>query len=376
MFRSKKLTKIILANFLVLVLCLAFLAIVPPAISDIYFYLQKMGLFSPNTTKDPRAFLPNYKNSEWSSEHFQEFNALESQYFDYIGWRRKSFSGKTININHEGYRQDPQSKATTSRDAQIWVFGGSTVWGSGARDFETIPAFLEQASQLATFNFGESGYVAHQNLNLLMKAYLNGGHPKYVIFYDGVNEVLHKCRAQQTFYSTAYEGKIRWQIEESLRISNHSLARVFSPSFQLIQKLFNSEASTSEHPKYTCAQDPKKTQKIAEGLANDWKTARYIVESNGGKFLAVLQPNAYTGHPNLKHLQSVVDDTDLRQQFDTVYPTIRKTLEHDKFPYHDLSDALDGSQYFYIDAYHVSPNGNEVIASKIAQALAGRPLRD
>ncbi len=375
MIRAKKLPKLILVNFLVLLLCFSLLALAPPALSDAFRYLQtavkKIGLFNSKTKEDPRALLPNYENSKWAGEHFKEFDQLTSTYFDYIGWRRKPFSGKTINVDPLGYRQNSSAKISILQDSKIWVFGGSTIWGSGARDFESIPAFLEQATQSPTFNFGESGYVAHQNLNLLMKAYLDGGRPQNVIFYDGVNEVLHKCRSMQTPFSTAYEGKIRWQIEENFRLSSQSLWQVFAPSTQVLQKLFASiYIPSTPAAKYSCDIDSIKTQKIAEGLVNDWKTARFIAESNGAKFSAILQASAYTGQPNLQHLKLVTEDSDLRNQFNAVYPAIRQALKSHKFPYLDFSDVFNGDQHFYIDGYHVSPNGNELVAQKIAQHLA------
>ena len=49
------------------------------------------------------------------------------------------------------------------------MFGGSTMWGTGARDACTIPSLLARALQgrgmsLEIINFGETGYVRTQEV--------------------------------------------------------------------------------------------------------------------------------------------------------------------------------------------------------------------
>jgi hypothetical protein len=126
-------------------------------------------------------------------------------------------------------------------------------------------------------------------------------------------------------------------------------------------------------PQYDCNADPEKAELIAHVLLSDWMIVKKLVESYGGTFLAVLQPQAYASKTKLDHLQL---DQELGRQYEIVYPMIVDMLDRE-FPdlkdnFVDLRRALDYGEYIYIDWCHLSPNGNEIIARQISEAVARR----
>src|SRR5215216_3699571 len=123
---------------------------------------------------DKRSLAAAYNGESWPTDHFLEFNSLRTVYHDFIVWRRQQFEGKTVHIDVNGYRRHG-SATDTPADAKVWLFGGSTAWGTGVPDDGTIAAYLEKVTGLRTFNLAETGYNAHQSLNLLMKLYVEGG---------------------------------------------------------------------------------------------------------------------------------------------------------------------------------------------------------
>jgi lysophospholipase L1-like esterase len=76
------------------------------------------------------------------------------------------------------------------------MFGGSTLWGYGARDEFTIPS--QVAKKLTTrletgvwvTNFAENGYVSTQEVIALMLELRKGNVPDVVAFFDGVNDTF------------------------------------------------------------------------------------------------------------------------------------------------------------------------------------------
>ena len=88
------------------------------------------------------------------------------------------------------------------------VFGGSTVWGTGANDLTTLLLVCEETNNY-TINYGESGYISLQELSLLQNLYLEDklGENNLIIFYDGINEVLARCRKDYKGLVTAHENK-------------------------------------------------------------------------------------------------------------------------------------------------------------------------
>lgn len=344
----------LLVNIWVFLLLIVALVLLPPLAFDGYQLARKK--FGGS---DPRAALPNYQGVDWAAQHFREFAEVSTLYQDFIGWRRAPFEGKTIHVDAEGYRQHPG--APKREQADVWFFGGSTTWGPGASDEHTIPARLQANAGRTVFNFGESAYTAHQSYNLLMKSYLQGGQPKQVVFYDGANEVVIKCRAELNFYSTSHEVTIR----ERLR-SSHLSPQLLAPTLELLGRGLR---SASADKGYDCHSNEAKRKQIAAALVMDWTLARQLVESRGGRFVAVLQPISFTGKPRLDHLPGLKDAKALREQYDAVYPEIKRQLDQAGIPYADLTRAFDIDDHVYIDFAHVSPRGNDLMAKNIAKLL-------
>ncbi len=157
---TRRLLFIVTANFIVFMMLLAGLAIVPPAAIDLYRWVKKAALKNNATLHlDPRSELPNYRNHVWTRKHFDEFSKLQTNYYDFIIWRREEFRGETINIDKDGYRRHQLGEQSTPSNAAVWLFGGSSMFGTGVADSDTIPAYLQRKTGLLTFNFGEFAYT-------------------------------------------------------------------------------------------------------------------------------------------------------------------------------------------------------------------------
>lgn len=112
-----------------------------------------------------------YKNSPWAKQYFNDFENLEKEYYPFYEWRRKEFQSEFINISKDGIRKtwNPEYKEGINK---IFVLGGSTVWGTGARDEWTIPSLLSKnlnkfKNTSFVVNFGDSGYVFTQEIIFL-----------------------------------------------------------------------------------------------------------------------------------------------------------------------------------------------------------------
>ncbi len=349
----------LLINVLVFVLLVAALILLPPLLFDGYRAVRQMR----SADRDERADLAVYHDVAWAKTHFREFSGLSSIYQDFIGWRRAPFAGETITIDAEGYRLHPQAPAREA--AAIWVFGGSTIWGPGSDDASTIPARIQAHTARPTFNFGESAYTAHQSYNLLVKSYLQGGKPQQVVFYDGANEVVIKCRTELNFYSTLQEATLR----ERTRSTQLS-AQMFAPTLELLSRVSRSMGGASKQDMgFDCHNNEAKRRLIAAGLVMDWTMARDLVEKQGGRFIAVLQPVSFTGAPRLDQLPADLAVASLRAEYDAVYPEIRRQLAAAGIAYVDLTQVFDGKEQIYIDFAHVSPHGNDIVAQRIAKLL-------
>jgi lysophospholipase L1-like esterase len=320
--------------------------------------------------------LPNYRNVDWAHQHFVEYDNLTHGYYKaFYGWRRPSFHGQTINLDADGLRRTYKSDQV-SQTKTIAFFGGSTTWGTGANDDGTIPSFFGRANPTyEAINFGETGYIAHQSLNLFMKRYFDGFRPDVVVFYDGVNDVWNKCRRENDAFSTSREQQIRIALREYQETSYLSMIAPIRDLAGRVHRTLASRRAGAASIAYDCDQRPDKAEQVARFLLSDWMIVKSLVEGYGGKFIAILQPQAYGSKTRLDHLRL---DADLGRQYAAVYPLVIDLLEKE-FPglkdnFVDLRTALDQDDYFYIDWCHLSPNGNQIIAQRISAAVAQRGM--
>lgn len=315
--------------------------------------------------QDVRTKLINYQNEPWdtlwAARHFAEYRALRTEFFSYLGWRRRPFTGETINIDAtHRIRHTPQTTAAGAPSA--YFFGGSTMWGTGAPDAQTIPALFQRATGAHVQNFGESGWAAHQSLNQLIKLYVSGHRPDLVVFYDGVNDVSHKCRRENDFWSYDRQAQIR----QALAHRPGEIGYYAQPVLNLARNLAVSFGPKQAKRFYDCDTNTAKAELVAEQLLADWKLAALLVQSYGGRFRAYLQPVAYFSQTRLQHLNL---DPALGRQYQAIYPIFRRKMAEQGIGT-DLTTALDHDAYLYIDFCHVSPNGNTLIAARIARDLA------
>jgi hypothetical protein len=343
------------------------------------WYLLRSVLASTEAPDDVYARLPNYANVTWATQHYRELNQLKSDYKSFIGWRHEPFQGETINIGGR-YAQRQTINDGRHKSKKVYFFGGSAMWGVGARDDGTIPSEFATATGFWSENFGEFAYTAHQGLVLLVQLLQDGHRPDIVVFYDGVNDVGAKCRLELTPNSHLYEAIIDRRLsnleptEPPPTAFSHYFAPLWHVADRIKSKLIPAVAPAKAVGYYDCASRPEKATRIAENLVGDWKIAKHLVELYGGRFIGILQPVLYFSQTRVDHLlatdRRLLDSfPDLRAQFQAVYPLVERRMAEEG-GFHNLVRALDVDEYVYVDFCHLSPNGNRLIAAQIAKLIS------
>ncbi len=309
----------------------------------------------PEDARTGKAALPNYAADAWAPQMFADARATSVVYYSYIGWRRRPFTSQYVNIVGK-YGERLTIDRPDASDRTVFFFGGSTMWGTGSRDVDTIPSQFAQKSHLKARNFGETAYTAHQDLEMMIKLLQAGERPAAIVFYDGVNDVLHKCRSDLGPYSDAEETRTRLAVEPSFfhRLSWEAIGKLSTlfPQRQRIQE------------GYDCSSNPEKAAAIASAMVSDWKIAAAVAKLYDIPFYAVLQPVIYFSRTRKDYLNA----DGFSGQFAATYPKMRALIQGT--PFLDYTDAFDRDAYIYIDFCHVSPNGNAIVAEKLARLLA------
>ena len=316
-------------------------------------------------TIDQRGALPNYAGQPWAAVHFAEMQAQKTDFMAYLGWRRRPFQGQTITVEPGMQIRRTPTVRNDSAAPSVYFFGGSTMWGAGADDARTIPALYQQAVGGTVLNFGENGWTAHQSLNQFIKLYAEGHRPRVVVFYDGVNEIVQKCRREGDFWAYERQGQIR----QALAYRPAEWGYYLQPVLGVVKQAAGVVSGNQGQRYFNCDSDARKAELIAEQLITDWKLAAMLVQSYGGKFYGFLQPVSYFSKTRVEPLRL---GRQLGDQYRTVYPIIRRKMTEQGVGI-DLTDALDRDEHIYIDFCHISPNGNALVAARMAQNLGAAP---
>ena len=146
-----------------------------------------------NYFENPKASLPIYDDKNKAQTVWKEYDTLVSKppmYVSFIGWRYPHFNSTYTNI--EG-RYNIRRSSGEAFNSSTWFFGGSTMWGNGVADADTIPSIYSKLSGNTVMNFGGLGYESRQSLNQFINLIADGHRPEKVIFYEGFNDLGIYC---------------------------------------------------------------------------------------------------------------------------------------------------------------------------------------
>ena len=328
---------------------------------------------------DPRANLPNYFNDpELAKIYFKDLNKIRLEYKAFVGWSSEPFQGQTIEINSHGDRLHQNKRFGKHSDRSAYLFGGSTIWGLGTANEDTIPALFNSISGMPTFNKGEQAFTSRQSLVRLIEIINSEKNIDAIIFFDGVNEIYNLCRTESNVNDHGWTAHIKSKLEANSKKTNYFLEYLdfmFIRGTQTLVSKINRRAfqqaalkdESMNDESMNCDNNKEKARQIAENMVNNWEIARDLAESRGILFRAILQPVAFIGTPKLDHIQNLApSEKELAKQYKTVYPIMQEIIQkrgHDWIL--DYTNMFSRDEYIYIDFCHVSKNGNLIIAQQM-----------
>jgi lysophospholipase L1-like esterase len=259
------------------------------------------------------------------------------------------------------------------------MFGGSTMWGYGARDEYTIPSQLanyldSEDKSFKIQNLGQLGYISTQSVIRLFLEIQRNNMPDIVIFYDGVNDVFAK------YAEKAGMNHSRFKVERIL--SRPSWVNLFedyiesSPFLNLVRSAFpllresKGSSGISREELELCAEET-----IDEYLANVTLVQKLAKAYNFQAFF-LWQPIIF-----FKETLTPFEKTELNN-------TMGRRLEDLKFLYkrtdsllnENSSDVINLSHLFqkndkliFLDPWHVNESGNKHITEAILEILQSMP---
>jgi lysophospholipase L1-like esterase len=362
----KKLLGWIRDGWLILGVTLVLILLIDATLKSVLSESGRWPTVVDGATSPDRLSAEFFVDSAWAPQHFKELRqARHMRWVSYSYWRRQAFSGETIHIDDRGLRDSWQPEAEAQ--LEIWVFGGSTVWGTGARDSHTLPS--EIGRRLADLgrparmrNFGESGYVSTQGLIRLQRELQSGARPDAVLFYDGVNDV----------FAALQSGSAGMPQNESERIADFRATNgldnwlaAFPRTLEGVQRLVG-------------VSEPPAIDALAADVAAAWeaniKTIQAMGESHGFDSYFFWQPSIFQ-KPELSDVEQRILDASLAAHRDLqLAADAAASAVAARHPMvFDLSQVFSESPSpVYMDFCHLSETGNGRVAAAILARIGNQ----
>ena len=212
----------------------------------------------------------------------------EFEFEPFTGFREKAFRGKYVNIDSAGFRvsKDQAPWPPAANAINVFLFGGSTTFGYGLPDDQTIASYLAECGladdfrrRLAVYNFGRGSYFSTQEMILFHQLVNAGFVPQVAVFIDGINEFDHADGEPR------FADGFRRFMDGETRSSSLEDVPVVSAMHWLADRLKKAQSQrTTSHA------DPA----ALEGVVHRWlankRTIQFIAGGYGVRAIFVWQP--------------------------------------------------------------------------------------
>lgn len=301
-----------------------------------------------------------------AAEFWAEQAQTRVRWSPYTYWVLDEFHGEFINVDADGIRQTPNFADDSAKN--IYFFGGSTMWGEGARDAYTIAGHMarllnEDDTPQNIVNYGQTGYVSTQDLIWFQLQLIRGNVPDAAVFYQGFNDVLGAWG----------NDAVGVTLQETMRLNDAEAGRILRsgqpvlrlPNFDLAQ-LDMSQAAVENL--------------TAENIANRWfdnvEMIESLAEAYGVKVVFVWQPAIIFKDILSESEQAIYERTEnersglfeLYREVDTLVQDRIAEGEYDNIVV--LSELFaDSDEAIFHDLVHITEIGNAYVAEAILPYL-------
>ena len=314
----------------------------------------------------------------WQEHSF----AVRQNYHPYVLWRSAPFHGNLINVDKEGWRVTPDNRCG-GECYQVFLFGGSAMWGWGAPDSRTIPAFLQ--SELARMttqpicvrNFAQNAFVSTQSLIEFTLQLQRGNVPNLAIFYDGINDIF---AAYQSGEAGVHQQLA--QIANSIEGRENPLLKWLKDSefFSVLESRRRRMVAVAQmmEESGTNAGSNQLVDSVANVYLSNYRIVGALAKEYGFSYIFFWQPHISTDPRRLTKEESTIKDSidqNLALLCRSVYRRVEEAARREQNLCY-LGNVFQGHEStIWMDPWgHLVPNGNQIVARAISKCLEKRVL--
>jgi lysophospholipase L1-like esterase len=337
---------------------------------------------------------PAYQGYPWAQDLWKEDRLREQSstgrpgYLPFLVWGERPWHGKYVNVDESVLGNLRRTVNTTNPNCSqsqrkvIWVFGGSTAFGLGVPDAETIPSHLSQELNstgpgcFVILNLGAEGYLSNQELILLLVDLKTGQRPDVAIFYDGVNEAyaavspgIPNAHLEFEHIRERVEGSVTGRLDFLRNSDALQIARAIANRFQ------------GGNPSPSSAEVAARAAAALDNYETNIRILRILGEAYKFKVFCFWQPSLASGDKPLVPFEQQLLKNGLGSPDAKSYKILkavneeaaRRSLLDGRFVY--LGQLFDSvKEPLYVDhLMHLEPRGNQIVALTIAKWMESHP---
>ena len=332
----------------------------------------------------PREKISYYASQDWATQNWNEFARSRTQlYRPYVLWRRAPFQGKTINVDQNGVRLTPGAECSAN-SFKVFTFGSSTMWGTGSPDWGTIPAYLQadlkklRDGPICVMNFSESAYVSAQSIIALLLQLQSGNVPNWVLFYHGPDDISVAYESgRPDVHSNFVPMAARLEQREPKPGPFMELLRssyLFSLSNSLVSRLSQQPQAPPKLITYESMgiETAALSESIAQRYLSNYKIVAALAQEYGFDYFFFWPPYVSIGDkPLTREERNIKREVD--SAFDKLLHPVYQAIERVAPKYENLyymGKIFDEYEpLIWIDDFHVTPTGNQMIAAKMLEII-------
>ena len=300
--------------------------------------------------------------------------------FSEVLFEESPTKGKYVNKNLDGFRVSFANSFCDKapRERTVWLFGGSTTYGYGVDDNQTISSNLakelnQKGKEYCIINFGRGFFYSTQELLLYTKLISQSNKkPKYVFFIDGLNDHYH-------LLGSSFVPKYNYNKSFSLYnkiFHNRFTKKVFGKPSIPIKNSPTAPADCILNTPSISDFCKTLTLNATKRMINNWETASRLSSTYDIEFIPLLQPvplykhyfvNPFSKGNYKQHKFSGIGYALMDEE-----PSINKGSMK-KLNYIDASTIFhlpnDSCKMPYVDPVHYSGCGGRLIAELMLERI-------
>lgn len=314
--------------------------------------------------------------------------SMSFQYEPFTLFKERPRQGVYINISENGFRisknQGPWPPSATNFN--VFLFGGSTTFGYGVPDKETIASNLQEilsrelGTSIRVYNFGRGFYYSTHERILFEQLLLSGFVPDMAIFIDGFNEFYFYDEREPAFtqkFRNALEGQAGNRGFETDFLNRIPMIRLAKS----IRKALNendrdSALSTSSEKRF--GKDLRNDQTMVAGVVDRYlrnmRQIEAVAADYGAVPIFVWQPVPTYRYDSTYHPYLILGAHNNPKYG---YPYFKRLLKDNPLQENFLWCANIQTHFqeaLYVDSIHYSPRMSRIFAYAISSMLLKRDL--